>query len=74
MEDALSDAKPWFSGKRHGLADFNMIFAMDVASQRGYFVGERYPKVQGWLGRVHGLEGYKRALEKGGRYDLVGFT
>lgn len=51
-----------------------MIFAMDVAAQRGYFDGTKYPRVKEWLGRVHGLEGYKRALEKGGRYDLVGFT
>jgi glutathione S-transferase len=40
MEEALSEERPWFSGKRMGLADFNISFAMDMAAQRGYFKGE----------------------------------
>lgn len=74
MEDALSDEKPWFGGKKRGLADFNMIFGMDMASQRGYFDGKKYPKVQGWLDRIHALPAYKRALEKGGKYNLKSFS
>lgn len=73
MEDALSDEKPWFTGTSHGLADFNMIFPMDMASQRGYFDGKLFPKVQEWLDRIHALPAYKRALEKGGKYNLYTF-
>lgn len=73
MEDALSDEKPWFTGTSHGLADFNMIFPMDMASQRSYFDGKQFPKVQGWLDRIHALPAYKRALEKGGKYNLSSF-
>ncbi|KAK5628939.1 hypothetical protein RRF57_004654 [Xylaria bambusicola] len=36
-EDALSQEKPFLSGSKFGLADFNMSWGMDVASQRGYF-------------------------------------
>lgn len=73
MENALSDEKPWFTGVLHGLADINMIFPMDMASQRGYFDGKNYPKLQDWLERIHALPAYKRALEKGGKYDLYTF-
>lgn len=73
MESFLTDSKPWFSGAKHGLADFCMSFPMDLAWQRGYFdvTGEGFPRLKGWLGRVHGLSAYQRALEKGGKYDLV---
>ncbi|KAL6245504.1 hypothetical protein RBB50_007503 [Rhinocladiella similis] len=76
MEDALSEgdgAKPWFGGATRGLSDFLTIFPMDMASQRGYFDGAKYPKVQDWLDRVHALPAYKRALDKGGKYNLKTF-
>jgi glutathione S-transferase len=74
MEEELSEGKPWFAGSRMGLADFNMSFGMDMASARGYFDGEKYRKVQTWLEKIHAREAYKKALEKGGGYDLVNFT
>lgn len=73
LEDNLSEEKPWFAGKRRGLADFNMIWAMDLGSQRGYFDGKAFPKTQNWLERVHGLPAYQRALEKGGKFNLKTF-
>lgn len=73
MEDALSDEKPWFAGERLGQADFCMSWPMDLAVQRGYFDEKMYPKVAAWHRRVREREAYKRALEKGGRYDLVTF-
>lgn len=74
MENALDEERPWFSGERIGLADFNMSFAMDMAVQRGYFDGERWPKVKRWHGSVVERPAYKRALEKGGVYDLAKFA
>ncbi|KAL1969893.1 hypothetical protein VTN77DRAFT_7402 [Rasamsonia byssochlamydoides] len=73
METALSTEKPWFAGSKLGLADFCLSWPIDVASQRGYFRPERYPKVAEWLERVHGREAYRRAIAKGGSYDLVTF-
>jgi glutathione S-transferase len=74
MEEALSEAKLWFAGSKMGLADFDMSFGMDMASARGYFDGKKYPKVKTWLEKIHAREAYKKALEKGGGYDLVKFT
>lgn len=74
MEDALTDEKPWFSGKSKGLADLNMSCPMDMSFQRGYFDGEKFPKVRDWLDRLHNLPAYKRALEKGGKYNFKTFS
>jgi glutathione S-transferase len=68
---AADTSKPWFAGRQLGLADFNISWAMDLASQRGYFPTEQYPHLAAWVKRVHDREAYRRALEKGGSYDLV---
>lgn len=74
MENALSEELPWFSGKNIGLADFNMSFAMDMATQRGYFDPKRYPKVAAWHTSICQRAAYKKALEKGEVYDLASFA
>ncbi|KAF2728685.1 glutathione S-transferase [Polyplosphaeria fusca] len=73
MEDALSDEKPWFAGKRIGLSDFNMQFSMEMARQRGYFRPEKFPKIKDWFERIRGRDAYKKAMEKGAGFDLVTF-
>lgn len=73
MEAALSEERPWFAGEKLGQADFCLSWPMDIAVQRGYFNAAQYPKVAEWLKRVHERPAYKRALEKGGTYDLVAF-
>ncbi|KAF1991276.1 putative glutathione S-transferase [Aulographum hederae CBS 113979] len=72
IEDSLSDEKPWFSGAKLGLADFNASFGMDISEQRGYFDGKKYPKLAAWLKRVHERPAYRMALE-GSPYDLKKF-
>ncbi|RFU28733.1 hypothetical protein B7463_g7611, partial [Scytalidium lignicola] len=74
MENSLSEELPWFSGKKIGLADFNMSFGMDMAVQRGYFEPKKYPKVAKWYATILDRPAYKRALEKGGAYDLAIFA
>ncbi|KAK0099633.1 hypothetical protein ONS96_008132 [Cadophora gregata f. sp. sojae] len=74
MEAALSEEKPWFGGEKIGLADFNMSFPMDVAVQRGYFDGGKFPKCKEWHERVVKRDAYQRALAVGGVYDLKMFT
>ena len=74
MEAALANTDAeWFSGSKLGLADFMMSWPMDLASQRGYFATKEYPKIAEWLVRVHQREAYKRALAKGGSYNLATF-
>lgn len=74
LEDALSEERPWFSGKKVGLADFNMIFPMDGAIARGYIQLNKYPKLAKWHDSVINRPAYKRALEIGGPYDLAKFA
>lgn len=74
LEDALSEERPWFSGKRIGLADFNMIFPMGGAIARGYIQLNEYPKLAKWHDSVINRPAYKRALEIGGPYDLAKFA
>ncbi|CRG86875.1 hypothetical protein PISL3812_03887 [Talaromyces islandicus] len=71
MERALSDETPWFSGATLGLADFNMIWPLDGASQKKLIDEKKYPKVVGWLKRVRERPAYQNARKKGGSYDLV---
>jgi glutathione S-transferase len=73
MEDALSEERPWFAGERLGQADLLMSWPMDMAFQRGYFDASLYPKVAEWQKRVHERPAYKRALDKGGSYNLITF-
>lgn len=74
LEDALSEERPWFSGKKLGLADFNTIFPMDMAIGRGYIQLNKYPKLAKWHDTVINRPAYKRALEMGGPYDLAKFS
>lgn len=74
LEDALSEERPWFSGKKIGLADFNMIFPIDMAVGRGYIQFNKYSKLAKWHDTVINRAAYKRALEKGGPYDLATFA
>lgn len=74
LEDVLSQEKPWFSGKKLGLADFNTIFAMDMAVQREYIQLEKYPKLAKWYNTVQNRPAYKRALESGEVYDCATFA
>ena len=53
MENALSEERPWFAGEKVGLADFLLSFPMDMAEQRKYLDAGKYPRVVGWLKRVH---------------------
>ncbi|CAM6087030.1 unnamed protein product [Calypogeia fissa] len=77
MEDALADAdgegKHWFSGEKIGLADFCLSWPMDLCEQRGYFDAAMYPRIGGWLSKVHERDAYVEAKKKGGSYDLVNF-
>jgi len=73
LEETLTEERPWFSGAKLGLADINMVWPIDVAWQRDYFDKEKYPKVAKWFTTIRSRPAWKRALEKGGSYNLVTF-
>ncbi|KAI1361651.1 hypothetical protein F5Y08DRAFT_342480 [Xylaria arbuscula] len=73
LEDALSPEKPFFSGSKLGLADVNMSWGVDVASQRGYFNSSKFPKLQSWHEAIQARPAYCRALDLGNGYDLRRF-
>jgi glutathione S-transferase len=60
----------WFAGEEFTAADIQMSFPAEAAAARAG-IGERYPKLQGFLDRIHARPTYQRALERGGPYALA---
>ena len=60
----------WFAGKEFSAADIQMSFPCEVAAMRGGSGAPR-PKLAAFVERIHARPAYKRALEKGGPYELM---
>jgi glutathione S-transferase len=60
----------WFAGAEFTAADIQMSFPLEAAASRGG-LGASYPKLNDFLERIHGRPAYKRALKRGGTYDLL---
>jgi glutathione S-transferase len=60
----------WFAGGRLTGADIQMSFPLEAAAARGG-LNDSYPKIMAFLQRIHARAGYKRALERGGEYNLL---
>ncbi len=69
MEGELARGR-WFTGDAFSAADIQMSFPLEAAAQRGG-LDARYPRLQGWLARIHARAAYRRALEAGGPYDFA---
>ncbi|KIW16270.1 hypothetical protein PV08_06321 [Exophiala spinifera] len=69
MEDALGEEgeeeKLWFGGKARGMSDLMMIFPMDMADQRGYFDGTKYPQGSELVGSNSQSPGLQESDGKG---------
>jgi glutathione S-transferase len=63
-------ARPWFAGAEFSAADVQMSFPLEAAAARGGAM-DGYPKIKAFLDRIHARPAYKRALERGGPYDLL---
>ena len=61
---------PWFAGDEFTAADIQMSFPVEGAASRGGLDATR-PKLFGFLDRIHARPAYRRALEKGGPYELL---
>jgi glutathione S-transferase len=61
----------WFAGEAFTAADIQMSFPVEAAAIRAPF-GSKYPKLRDFLDHIHSRPAYKRALEHGGPYSLLG--
>ncbi|MGF2039236.1 MAG: glutathione S-transferase [Nostoc sp. CmiVER01] len=60
----------WFVGEEFTAADIQMSFPLEVVAMLPEEVESR-PKVKEFVDRIHERPAYKRALERGGRYDYI---
>jgi glutathione S-transferase len=62
--------RPWFAGADFTAADIQMSFPLEAFASRGGMTTGR-PNLSGFLERIHARPAYRRALEKGGPYDVM---
>jgi len=70
MEGELA-TREWFAGERFSAADVQMSFPLEAARMRGGLDAKR-PRLMAWLERIHARPAYRRAIERGGEYALLG--
>lgn len=64
-------AHDWFAGPQFSAADIQMSFPVEAAAARAGLDAGR-PRLWDWLQRIHQRPAYRRALERGGPYRLLG--
>lgn len=69
IESELSQST-WFAGSEFTAADIQMSFPLEMFAMHTEEVENR-PKLKEFLERIHGRRAYKRALERGGKYDFA---
>jgi glutathione S-transferase len=62
--------RTWFAGPEFTAADIQMSFPLEAAAARAPII-KQLPKLSAFLERIHARPAYKRALEKGGPYELM---
>jgi len=70
MEAELGKS-PWFAGANFSAADIQMSFPLEAAATRAGLDEKSRPKLWAFLKTIHARPAYQRALEKGGKYDLL---
>jgi glutathione S-transferase len=68
--EAELEKSEWFAGGEFSAADILMSFVLEAAASRGG-LGEAHPKLMQFLSRIHARPAYRRAIERGGRYDYA---
>lgn len=69
MEAELGRSE-WFAGDAFTAADVQMSFPVEAATARAGGTGK--PNMARFLERIHARAGYKRALDKGGEFAILG--
>jgi len=64
-------AREWFVGDALSAADIQLSFPLEAFAARGG-LGSNYPRLGAYLQRIHARPAYRRALERGGEYQLGG--
>jgi glutathione S-transferase len=62
--------RPWLTGADFTAADIQMSFPLEAAAARGG-LDETRPKAMDFLRRAQARPAYRRALERGGPYELL---
>ena len=68
-QEAALTGSNWFAGAKFSAADIQMSFPLERSATYGLLRSR--PQLTGFLERIHARDAYKRALEKGGRYDFA---
>jgi glutathione S-transferase len=66
--EAELNSHTWFAGEEFTAADIQMSFPLEIAVPRAGLSASR-PKSIAFLERIRARDAYKRALERGGKYD-----
>ena len=69
LEAELGKSK-WFVGDEFTTADVQMSFPVEAAAARGGLDASR-PRLMDYLQRIHARPASQRALERGGKYELL---
>ncbi len=69
MEGELGKST-WFAGSEFSAADIQMSFPLEAAQARGG-LNESRPRLFDFLKKIHVRPAYVRALERGGKYELL---
>ncbi|MBL4741262.1 MAG: glutathione S-transferase [Sneathiella sp.] len=70
LEDEIQKST-WFVGDEFSAADIQLSFPLQAAVARGG-LDKQYPGLLGFLDRIETRPAYKRALERGGEFKLIG--
>lgn len=60
----------WFVGEEFTAADIQMSFPLELVAMQAELISNR-PKIQEFIERIHARPAYKRALERGGKYNYA---
>lgn len=69
LEAELTQAA-WFAGEEFTAADIQMSFPVEAAFARAAS-GSDYPRLRAWLERIQARPAWRRALDKGGPYQVL---
>ena len=62
--------REWFAGASFSAADIQMSFPLEAAAARSPLFA-RLPKLKAFVDRIQARPAYKRAVEKGGHYEIL---
>jgi glutathione S-transferase len=68
--DAELGKRTWFAGPDFTAADIQMSFPLEAAVSRAGLDARR-PNLMAFLERIHARPAYKKAIERGGKYELL---